>query len=215
MDIPANWTFRNTGVAAEFDRHVREQLPWYDLATGVVAHLARHYVSDGSTVYDIGASTGNVGLAIAESCQGRDFRLCAIEESQQMADVYRGPGELSVCDAVAFEYEEFDFAVLFLVLMFLRVDERGRLLSRLRSLLRPGGAIVVVDKVEPPAGYPGLVMHRLTLAGKVATGVPADEILAKELSLAGVQRPIAEDEIPQGAVEFFRFGEFRGWVLGR
>ena len=30
MDIPREWTFENTKVASGFDRHVREQLPWYD-----------------------------------------------------------------------------------------------------------------------------------------------------------------------------------------
>ena len=42
MDIPTNWTFETSGVAKGFDRHVREQLPWYDLATNAILHVARH-----------------------------------------------------------------------------------------------------------------------------------------------------------------------------
>lgn len=57
------------------------------------------------------------------------------------------------------------------------------------------------------------VMMRLALAGKVAQGVPADEIVAKELSLAGVQRPLKRAEIPETAVEIFRVGDFAGWVI--
>ena len=56
MDIPREWTFENTDVASGFDRHVREQLPWYDLVTGAVAHIARHYIPKDGLVYDIGAS---------------------------------------------------------------------------------------------------------------------------------------------------------------
>ena len=44
MDIPTNWTFETSGVAQGFDRHVREQLPWYDLATNAILHVARHYI---------------------------------------------------------------------------------------------------------------------------------------------------------------------------
>ena len=33
MKIPNNWTFEDTEVAKNFNRHVREQLPFYDLAT--------------------------------------------------------------------------------------------------------------------------------------------------------------------------------------
>lgn len=39
-----------------------------------------------------------------------------------------------------------------------------------------------------------------------------DEIVAKELSLAGVQRPLRRTEIPERAVEIFRFGDFAGWI---
>jgi tRNA (cmo5U34)-methyltransferase len=58
-------------------------------------------------------------------------------------------------------------------------------------------------------------MHRLALAGKVATGVPAEAIVKKELSLAGAQRPIDPFSLlflDKGVKEIFRFGEFAGWV---
>lgn len=44
MKIPREWTFENTSVASAFDKHVREQLPWYDMVTGALAHIARHYI---------------------------------------------------------------------------------------------------------------------------------------------------------------------------
>ena len=65
MDIPTNWTFETSGVAQGFDRHVREQLPWYDLATNAILHVARHYIPENGLVYDFGASTGNIGRALA------------------------------------------------------------------------------------------------------------------------------------------------------
>ncbi len=42
--IPKEWTFHSDTVADKFDRHVREQLSWYDLATQAVAHalIAQH-----------------------------------------------------------------------------------------------------------------------------------------------------------------------------
>jgi hypothetical protein len=39
--IPKEWTFHSDAVADKFDRHVREQLPWFDLAAQAVAHFAR------------------------------------------------------------------------------------------------------------------------------------------------------------------------------
>ncbi len=213
-----DWTFRDTGIAQSFDNHVREQLPWYDLATGAVAHIARHYIPENGLVYDIGASTGNIGRSIADTLESRSARLVSIESSEEMAALYQGPGELVVADASGYDFAQFDVAVLFLVLMFVPSGTRRAFLSRLCETIKPGGAMIVFDKTEAFSGYLSTVMHRLTIAGKVAQGARPDEIIAKELSLVGVQRPIPAriitDAAP-GAVEVFRFGEFAGWVIER
>ena len=167
----------------------------------------------GGLVYDIGASTGNVGRAIADTLSNRKAYFIGIEPSKEMAAKYSGPGKLSITDACGYNYKPFDFGVCFLVLMFLAPDQRRDLLKKLRAKLKPGGAIVVFDKCQPVTGYPATVMQRLTLAGKVSAGVDSREIIAKELSLAGAQRPIAPSELPKRAVEIFRFGEFAGWLI--
>ena len=78
---------------------------------------------------------------------------------------------------------------------------------------KPGGAIIVFDKCKAVTGYPATVMARLTLAGKVASGIDASEIVAKELSLGGVQRPLDPRVLGRDAIEWFRFGEFAGWLI--
>jgi tRNA (cmo5U34)-methyltransferase len=214
MKIPTDWTFRNTEVAKAFDRHVREQLPWYEMATGAVSHLARHFIPEGGMVYDIGASTGNVGRALAPTLKARSASLVAIESVPAMAARYQGPGSVEVADACTFDYQPFDVAVMFLVLMFVKVSDRKALVLKLAERMNDGGAVIIVDKVHPPPGWLGTVFRRLTLAGKVATRTPAAEIVAKELSLSGVQRPLDDYVMPfPGTHEFFRFGEFVGWVI--
>jgi len=213
FEVPKHWTFRNRKVASHFNQHVREQLPWYDLATNAVAHFGRHYIPRNGVVYDIGASTGNIGLALKETLIQRQARFFAIEESREMADRYEGPPQLVVADAASFDYTPFDFAVCFLVLMFLPVDTRASFLRRLQGLTKPGGALVVVDKVQMPPGYVGTAFSRLTLQQKLAVGAKPDDILRKELSLAGYQRPIDPLMLPKAARTFFQVGEFVGWIL--
>jgi len=213
LEIPKDWTFRSRDVAKHFDRHVKEQLPWYDLATNAVAHFGRHYIPRGGRVYDIGASTGNIGLALQETLDQRQARFTAIEESSEMAARYEGPPELIVADAVGFKFERFDFAICFLVLMFLPVDTRGPFLRRLQALTKPGGALVIVDKVQMPPGYVGTAFSRLTLQQKLAVGASPDAILRKELSLAGYQRPLDPRTLPDTARPFFQVGEFVGWII--
>lgn len=214
LEIPAAWTFKNEDVARQFERHVREQLPWYDVATAAVAQIARHYIGSNGLVYDIGASTGNIGRAIAPTLDERGAKLIAIEESAEMAARYAGPGELVIARAEDVEYEPFDLAVSFLGMIFLRPDDARDLLRRLYARVRYGGAIVIVERMLPEHAYFGIVSSRLTLAAKRNAGVPADEIIAKELSLGGVQRPLDRRILePFGAIEWFRFGDFAGYVI--
>lgn len=215
MEIPSNWTFETAGVAAGFDRHVREQLPWYDLATNAITHIARHYIPDGGLVYDLGAATGNIGRALALVLEDRGARLVGIEPSAAMVERYDAPGQVICARAEDVDYEGFDLAVVFLTLMFIEPRKRVQLMNRLRHACRPGGAIIVFDKLEPAGGYLSTVFYRLTLAGKRAAGVTPDEIIEKELSLSGVQRPIVEEQLGGSAYLWFKFGDFAGWVIER
>ena len=213
MEIPREWTFENTKVASGFDRHVREQLPWYDLVTGAVAHIARHYIPKGGLVYDIGASTGNIGCSIAETLRERKATLVGIESSAEMCALYKAPGELVQIDALDYRFQPFDLAICYLVLMFVPIGERQKFIDNLKSLIKPGGALLIVDKCEAATGYEATVFWRLTLAGKIAAGVDAESVIAKELSLSGVQRPLDPSMLGADAIQWFRFGDFAGWIV--
>lgn len=219
FQVPDAWTFEGSDIADNFDQHVREQLPWYDLVTSAVVQIGRHYISKGGLVYDIGASNGNVGRALAPVLAERNAYLIGIEESRAMADRYDVPGFTSLthvehADAAAYDYKDCDFVVAMLALMFLRPCDVPRLIERVIAALEPGGALVVVERTMPPSGYPSVVTSRLTLAAKAAMGADARSIVAKELSLAGVQRPLDPRMLEGfGAVEWFRFGDFAGYVM--
>jgi tRNA (cmo5U34)-methyltransferase len=215
MKIPTegNWTFKNEGIADAFDSHVREQLPWYDLVTDAVEHIARHYIPENGLVYDIGASTGNVGRAISDILYARSARLIAVEKEAEMSAKYSGPGDIVVSDALDIDFEPFDFGVIFLSAIFMAPHKRGEFFSRFRNALRPGGAIVLVERMEAKAGYVSTIIARLTLSNKLKAGATPDDIISKELSLSGIQRPIVEKELPEGAIEFFRLGDFAGWIV--
>jgi len=179
MQIPNDWTFKNLEVAKGFDAHVKATLPWYDLATGAVAHVARHYLQNKGLIYDIGASTGNIGRALADVIATRDARLIAIDDSEAMADKYDAPGKLVIADAMVYPYEEFDVAVCMLVMMFLPPVSRKRWLQDLCQKMKPGGVVILLDKCEGPPGYLSTVMHRLTIAGKYQQALSRMKLLQK------------------------------------
>lgn len=211
---PGAWTFKSDTVAKGFDAHVQQQLPWYGFVTDAIVQIGRHYIGHRGLVYDIGASTGNVGRALEQVLLDRKAELVAIEESAAMVEQYRGPGVVVNQRAQDYQFESFDLAVSMLALMFNRPDEVSPLVAELVGKIRPGGALLMVERMLPPNGYLSIVSSRLTLEAKRKAGAEPDEILSKELSLAGVQRPIDRRLLEyHGAVEWFRYGDFAGWVI--
>ncbi len=210
-----DWTFKDRNVADNFDQHVREQLPWYDLATGIVAHVGRSYLPQNGVMYDIGASTGNVTRCLSHEITSRKVEAISIDNSESMEANCRGLGAFVVADARTHSYRKFHFGVCFLTLMFLPVEDQRTLLDKLVKNIAEGGALLIFDKTEAANGYVGTVMQRLTLAGKMAQGASYEDVVKKELSLSGVQRPINPQALltRHGAVEIFRFGEFAGWLI--
>ena len=118
----------------------------------------------------LGASTGNVGRVLASTLHEREARLVALDECRDMVAAYRGPGRAITADVARYPYKAFDVGIAFLTLMFLPVPERRRLLVTLREKVKPGGAIIVVDKEESPGGYPATVLSRLTWDCKLRQG---------------------------------------------
>lgn len=211
MLIPKNWTFKSEDIASDFDNHVREQLPWYDLCSGAIEHIARSYLPEGGLVYDIGASTGNINKALSDLITDRSAKYIGIDNSLEMVEAFTGEGAIIHADAIDFDYQDFDVCVLFLVTMFLPKSKQKAFIDKLILKLNVGGAIIIVDKCEQSGGYLSTVFNKLAIREKVKT-TTAEDIIRKELSLSGVQRPISQEVLSLG-VEFFRFGEFVGFVI--
>lgn len=209
--VPERWTFETPEVARAFDEHVREQLPWYDLVTSAIAHLARHYITPESRVYDLGASTGNITRALEVTVKERNAQITAVEPSAEMCRLFSGDAELLQQRAEETDFQPFSVAILNLTLQFIHPARRAELLTRLLAQAQPGGAVILVDKFEPGPGYLATALYRLTLAGKIAQGADPAAILTKELSLGGVQRPLKHADFAEWT-PFFRYGDFTGYI---
>jgi tRNA (cmo5U34)-methyltransferase len=214
FQAPKTWTFQADAIAASFDEHVREQLPWYELATRGTRLLGAHYLGHGSRAYDIGAGNGNMARAFADLIKDRSIDFTSIEASKEMAKTFKAPGRLVVADACEASYEGADLVISFLTLIFIPPAARGALLERIIASLRPGGALIGVERVLPDSAYPSLACARLTLWQKEQQGASPAEIYAKEMSLIGIQRPMDLRHLSSlGAVEWFRMANFVGFVV--
>jgi tRNA (cmo5U34)-methyltransferase len=213
-----SWTFETQEIANTFDNHVREQLPWYDMVTESVAYIIKNYLSENDTVVDIGASTGNMIEKILPLVEERSCYITAIEKSESMFEKLKNKYANESCielvdsDVMDIELPKAKVYILFLTLMFIPVQQRQKLINRIKNKCEEGGIIIIVDKVCDHVGYFSTVLKRLTMHIKLLQGAKPEDVLIKEMSLAGIQIPI-DVELLGNAKQFFRMGEFAGWVI--
>ena len=77
---------------------------------------------------------------------------------------------------------------------------------------KTGGVIIVVDKFQLFDGYLVTAISRLTLSTKIASGCSCEDIVKKELSISGVQRPMKTDDLKY-FTKWLQVGEFAGYIF--
>ncbi|MFQ8737193.1 MAG: methyltransferase type 12 [Bilophila wadsworthia] len=140
-----NWTFNV--LPGQADRRSEKQSPWYDMATAAVAMIARPYIPQGGKVYDLGCAAGNVGRVLAPTLHEREAQFVALTAAGTSWLTTAGR-EGPLWRLASYPYKPFDVAVAFLTLMDLP-SSRQLLLSTLRSKMRPGQAIIIINKKSP------------------------------------------------------------------
>jgi tRNA (cmo5U34)-methyltransferase len=144
-------------VADVFPDMIRRSVPGYELIVPMIGQLARRYAQDGTVIYDLGCSLGTVTLALGDALAGRPVRIVAVDASEAMARRCRAAVERR-CPPVTtevlrgdvrdLEIADASMVVLNFTLQF--VDEAGRpgLLERIGAGLRPGGVLVLSEKIR-------------------------------------------------------------------
>lgn len=166
--------YRDASVEADpfvFDRRVvrvfpdmiRRSVPGYGLVVPTVALLARRHVQPDSNLYDLGCSLGAVSFAIRDAVPNRGNRLVAIDNSPDMIARFRALAEeraagepgtspipltIEEGDIVAAAIENASVVVMNFTLQFIEPAARAPLLEKIAGGMRPGGILLLSEKVR-------------------------------------------------------------------
>jgi tRNA (cmo5U34)-methyltransferase len=123
----------------------------------MIGVLAARYCTPGSNVYDLGCSLGGASLAMAHQIAHRDYRLLAIDNSTAMTDRLQAllqepasatlPVEVLCEDICDSKIENASVVVLNFTLQFIPREQRDGIIQRIYAGLRPGGIMVLSEKV--------------------------------------------------------------------
>ena len=152
---PADFAFDATTVRV-FDDMVSRSVPFYGEIQRMTAELAAEFAAPGSTLYDLGCSTGTT-MAALESFVDPSVRFVGYDSSPEMVERARGKlaalpsrreREVRLADLHGpFAVEDASVTVLLFTLQFVRPLHRERVIRTIADGTRPSGALILAEKV--------------------------------------------------------------------
>jgi tRNA (cmo5U34)-methyltransferase len=187
-------------VVRVFPDMVNRSIPGYGLIVPLAGLLARRYAQDDSTLYDLGCSLGAVALAMSQSVQAKGTRIVAVDKSPAMVARLRqvlaspaGAGRIpvqAVCaDVLDTPIEDASVVALNFTLQFVEPGSRARLLAGIASGLRPGGVLLLSEKIRFADAPEQELQTNWHHDFKRAQGYSELEIARKRDALENVMRP--------------------------
>jgi tRNA (cmo5U34)-methyltransferase len=146
--------------AGDFDQHIGSSIPGYQrLRDDLCVGLSRNFIQNGTTVVDVGCSTGALLWSIREANQVArpSVRYIGIDAVPAFGAHWRKRSadnvEFQVRDARLFDFENVSLACSIFTLQFIPERDRPGLLRRLYDGLNEGGALIIAEKILASSAY--------------------------------------------------------------
>jgi len=185
-------------VAQVFPDMIQRSVPGYAAVISMSSVLAAQYVQPDSLCYDLGCSLGATSRAIQSGIRAEGCRIIAIDNSPAMIEralaqpaegAHGAPIDYICADIADVGIDNASLVTLNFTLQFIPLQQRGDLLQRIRKGLRPGGILVLSEKIrfeDPEEERRQIEMHH---AFKRANGYNELEISQKRSALENVLIP--------------------------
>ena len=190
-------------VAAVFDNMISRSVPFYRELLTAEAQLLSRYLGKGELVYDLGCSTGNGVLGLAEAAPGKDLRFIGIDSSEAMlerarenARAFRFGSSVQFLegDITDFPLETCGAVLCNYTVQFIRPLKRKSFIASVCRALRPGGVLLLAEKTVSQDPELNRLFIDQGFAYKKSHGYSDLEISRKREALENVLIPFSIEE---------------------
>ncbi len=203
QDRPASPFEFSEAVVKVFPDMIERSVPGYRLLLEYTGLLVGRAVQPGSRIYDLGCSLGAATLAARRAVGVEDVEIVAVDRSPDMvarcreviaADNSRIPVDVVEADLRDVPIENASVVLIYYTLQFLPVAERDALIRRIHDGLRPGGVLVLAEKLvfEPAERQAWLDTHHHDF--KRSQGYSDLEIARKRQAIENVLVPETREQ---------------------
>lgn len=190
-----NFVFDET-VAAVFPDMIKRSVPGYPAIVNMIQLLAERYAQPRSALLDLGCSLGASTVALALGGAGRDCRVIGVDNAPAMLSRARAmlsatyPEIVWSCtDVRDTPIVDASIVALNFTLQFLPPADRLPLLARIHAGLRPGGILILSEKIAGEDDAADRLLIEMHHAFKRANGYSELEISRKRSALENVLVP--------------------------
>ena len=185
-------------VAKVFPDMIRRSVPGYETIIALTGLLAEQYVQPESYCYDLGCSLGAATLAMRSRIRQPRCRIIAVDNAEAMTNRCQqhvqeaGEGvevEVFCADIQDVTIENASVVVLNFTLQFIEPGARLAMVKKIYEGLRPGGALLVSEKIAFADEAEQQRMDALHVAFKKANGYSDLEISQKRSALENILIP--------------------------
>ncbi len=193
-EIHANGFTFDDKVASVFADMISRSVPGYGQTLQMVELLAHQYAQKGSNLYDLGCSLGAATMALSRGAIGKSCNVIGVDNSEAMVSRCREmlkdePVQILCGDVLDTKIEHASVVVLNFVLQFIPKEKRLQLLHNIQQGLKPGGVLILSEKIAFEDEDENRRQIELHEAFKRAQGYSEMEISRKRTALENVLIP--------------------------
>ncbi|MEO2280806.1 carboxy-S-adenosyl-L-methionine synthase CmoA [Pseudoalteromonas pernae] len=184
-------------VVEVFPDMIERSVPGYATIVSTLGKLAGKYAQDNSNLYDLGCSLGAVTLSMRRNLNHSGCEIIAIDNSQAMVERCRlhlegfrstVPVRVELGDILDAKLENASVIAMNFTMQFVEPEQREALLRRIYNALKPGGVLLLSEKLRGENQEVDELLIDLHHDFKRANGYSELEISQKRTAIENVMR---------------------------
>lgn len=186
-----NFTF-DAQVVEVFPDMISRSVPGYNTIIDTIGRLSHQFVQKDSNIYDLGCSLGAATLAMRKGITAQNCQIIGVDNSSDMVkrckmhiDAFKGNTPVTIIEGNIQDIaiENASMVVLNFTLQFIEKSHRQALLNKIADGLKPGGLLVLSEKITSQDPVTDQVLIDLHHSFKRDNGYSELEVAQKRSAL--------------------------------
>jgi tRNA (cmo5U34)-methyltransferase len=144
-------------VVEVFPDMIARSVPGYNTIIDTIGRLSEIFVQKNSNIYDLGCSLGAATLAMRKGITAENCSIIGVDNSSDMVkrckmhvEAFKGKTPVTIIEGNIqdIEIKNASMVVLNFTLQFIEKSQRQALLSKIYHGLKPGGLLILSEKVS-------------------------------------------------------------------